>query len=87
MTATQNQSSKNGERCLYLAFDLGWSEWKLAFCSEAGDPARLRTISARDLDLLRQELVKAKKDSVWRRTLRFTAVTKQVVMDFGWTGG
>ena len=61
MTATQNQSSKNGERRLYVSFELGWSQWKLAFCSEAGDPARVRAIGARNMDALRQEVVKAKE--------------------------
>jgi transposase len=61
MTATQNQSSKNGERRLYVSFELGWSQWKLAFCSAAADPARVRAIGARNMDALRQELVKAKE--------------------------
>jgi len=61
MTATQNQSSKNGERRLYVSFELGWSQWKLAFCSEAADPARVRAIGARNMEALRQELVKAKE--------------------------
>ena len=61
MTATQNQSSKNGERRLYVSFELGWSQWKLAFCSAAADPARVRAIGARNMEALRQELVKAKE--------------------------
>jgi len=46
---------------LHLAFELGWSEWKLAFTIGHGQPPRLRTIAARDLDALTRELAKAKE--------------------------
>lgn len=37
---------------LYVAFELGWSEWKLAFGVGAGVPARLRSMGARQLAAL-----------------------------------
>jgi transposase len=46
---------------LHLAFELGWSQWKLAFTIGHGQPARLRTIAARDLAGLAKEIAKAKR--------------------------
>jgi transposase len=46
---------------LYVAFELGWSEWKLAFAPAPGVPARLRRVPARDLEMLRREIAKAKQ--------------------------
>ncbi len=61
MTATHAvQSITSGPR-LHLAFELGWNEWKLGFTIGHGQPARLRTIAARDLPGLLQEIRKAKR--------------------------
>ena len=60
MTATQNQYSDR-QPALYLAFELGWSEWKLAFATAPADAPRLRTIGARNLQTLVQELARAKQ--------------------------
>jgi transposase len=61
MTATRDlQSSTNGPR-LHLAFELSWCQWKLAFTIGHGQPARLRTIGARDLPGLLKEIHKAKR--------------------------
>lgn len=46
---------------LYLAFDLGWNEWSLAFGTEPADNPRLRTVGARNLPALLQEIAKAKE--------------------------
>jgi transposase len=46
---------------LHLAFELGWTHWKLAFTVGHGQKARQRTIGARDLAALEQEIVKARK--------------------------
>jgi len=46
---------------LYVSFELGWSEWKLAFGPAPGVPARLRTVPARDLELVLKEIAKAKE--------------------------
>src|SRR5262245_436677 len=46
---------------LYLAFDLGWTSWDLAFTTAMAQKPRLRTIPARDLDGLRREIRRAKQ--------------------------
>lgn len=46
---------------LYLAFELGWNEWKLAFGTGPADNPRLRTIGGRRTQALVQEIAKAKK--------------------------
>src|SRR5271165_7228843 len=56
-TATPNTSSG----ILYLAFELGWNEWKLAFTTGPGASPRLRTIGGRNVQALMQEIAKAKK--------------------------
>lgn len=60
MTATQRQSTDTGT-ALYLAFELGWNKWGLAFASAPADNPRQRQITARDLDQLHQEIARAKK--------------------------
>ena len=60
MSATQPQSTRNGP-VLYLAFELGWSEWKLAFSTAIAQPPRLRTLAARDLEGLLREIAQAKQ--------------------------
>jgi len=61
MTATDEvQSTTMGPR-LHLAFELSWSQWKLAFTIGHGQPARLRTIASRDLAGLCGEIAKAKR--------------------------
>jgi transposase len=49
------------QRVLYLAFDLGWSSWSLAFATASADNPRLRKVTARDLPALLKEIVKAKE--------------------------
>jgi hypothetical protein len=44
-----------------LALELSWSEWKLAFSTAPADAPRLRSIGARQLQTLQQEIAKAKK--------------------------
>jgi len=61
MTATHNHCTKAQPRGLYVAFELGWSEWKLASGAAPADNPRLRTLRARNLEGLQQELTKAKK--------------------------
>ena len=45
---------------LYLALELSWTSWKLAFTVGAGQKPRLRSIAARDTDTLMLEIHKAK---------------------------
>jgi transposase len=46
---------------LYVAFELGWTHWQLAFTVGHGQQPRQRVIAARDLAALAQEVAKAKK--------------------------
>ena len=46
---------------LYLAFELGWNSWKLAFTIGAGQAPRLRPLPARSLVGLGLEIQKAKE--------------------------
>jgi transposase len=46
---------------LYLAFDLGWTSWTLAFTTGMARKPRLRTIPARDLHRLQTEFQRAKQ--------------------------
>jgi transposase len=46
---------------LYLAFELGWSSWGLAFSTAPALPPRRVAIPARDLDSLRREIDRARR--------------------------
>ena len=60
MTATQTQGGDR-QPALYVAFELGWSQWKLAFASAAADAPRLRSLGARQLAAVLQEIARAKQ--------------------------
>jgi len=60
MTTTPTQYSTDRRPALYLAFELGWSEWKLAFASAPADAPRLRSVGARNTQAVLQEIAKAK---------------------------
>jgi transposase len=61
MSATHaSQSHTTAAPVLYLALELSWSAWKLAFTVGLGQKARLRTIPARNTELLFREIDKAK---------------------------
>jgi transposase len=61
MTAMARQKESTGVNgVLYMALELGWSQWKLGFVSEADQKPRQRTISARDLTALQAEIGRAK---------------------------
>jgi transposase len=61
MTAITNVDSNRPARVLYLAFELGWTKWNLAMTTGLGTAPRLRTIAARDVAALANELVLAKR--------------------------
>jgi transposase len=46
---------------LFVAFELGWSTWRLAFASATGQKPWLRTIVARDVSALGQAIAKARR--------------------------
>jgi transposase len=60
MAATRS-ASRQEQPVLFLAFELGRSEWKLAFATSVGDAPRLRSIGGRNLTALHQEIAKAKQ--------------------------
>ena len=71
MTAAYTSNGSTQSIALHLAFELGWTYWKLAFSTGHGQPARQRTIRARDLAGLEQEIVKAKKRFKQCKGVRF----------------
>src|SRR4051794_5363373 len=46
---------------LYLALELGWDSWKLAFSTGPGPAPRRREMPARDVSRLSQEIAEAKR--------------------------
>jgi transposase len=46
---------------LYIAFDLGWDKWLIACATQAAEKPRFRSLPARDLTRLREEIAKAKQ--------------------------
>lgn len=62
MSATHDlDRNTDRPRSLYLAFELGWNAWGLAFSTAAAQPPRRVTIAARDLDALRHEIDRARR--------------------------
>ena len=61
MTATYFEHSNGKDSMLYLAFELGWTTWRLAFGTGIGRRPRQRVIDARDLSALGVEIEHAKK--------------------------
>ncbi|HEV3263875.1 MAG TPA: IS110 family transposase [Gemmataceae bacterium] len=61
MTAAYTSNGSTAGVVLHLAFELGWSQWKLAFTIGPAQRPRQRTIRARDLAALEEEIAKAKK--------------------------
>jgi transposase len=58
---TRREKCTGKQGALYVALELGWSEWKLVFTTEVGQRPRLRTIKARDLKGLGEEIRRAKE--------------------------
>jgi hypothetical protein len=68
---------------LYLALELGWDSWKLAFASGLGSAPRLRQIPARDVGRLVLEIAEAKRrlsctvrSSLARRSISISALVR-----------
>src|SRR5262245_10980507 len=51
----------NEQPVLYMAFELGWDSWKLAFATSTGPAPRRREMPARDVPRLLQEIAEAKR--------------------------
>jgi len=58
---TRDQSMSVASAVLYLSFELGERDWKLAFAIGLGQRPRLRTIRAGRLDVLDAELARARQ--------------------------
>jgi transposase len=61
MTAAHTSNTTTQTGVLYLAFELGETDWKLAFTIGLGQKPRLRSMPGRDLSRLEDEIAKAKK--------------------------
>jgi transposase len=61
MTAIREAQTTTPVVRLHLAVELSWNRWKLAFTIGHGQPPRLRTIAARNLDGLVREIARAKR--------------------------
>ena len=62
MSATHTTDSTTpSASVLYMAFELGWTSWKLAFTVGAGQKPRIRPLPARSLVGLMLEIRKAKQ--------------------------
>lgn len=61
MPAAQTQSTTPRPRTLYLAFEMGWEKWKLAFATEAADNPRIRSVNGRDTAAVLREIAAAKE--------------------------
>jgi len=58
-TASEKATARNGQY-LALSFELGASEWKMAFSPGLGQQPRLRAVAAGDLEAVRKEIAAAK---------------------------
>lgn len=58
-TASRRKHSANEER-LYVAFELGWTKWKLGFCTRLDEKAWVVTIDARDIGAMKKAIAKAR---------------------------
>jgi transposase len=60
-TTHASDSSTQPVPVLYVAFELGWGSWKLAFTTGPGQSPRLRTVAARSLNCVMVEIANAKR--------------------------
>jgi transposase len=58
--ATPNSTVSLPQLALSMAFELGVSEWKMAFSTGPGQSPRYRSVAARDLEGLRREIERSK---------------------------
>ena len=58
---TRNGQNNISGSTLFLAFELGTSDWKLAFSIGLGQKPRKRTMDAGNLERLQSEIAAAKK--------------------------
>ena len=69
-TATARVSHRTeSEVCLFVSFELGEKEWKIAWATSLGEKPRLRTLRARDTKRLLEEIEKARIAATAQRVL------------------
>ena len=78
MTTAYTGNGSTPVSVLHLAFELGWTQWKLAFTVGHGQKPRQRTIRARDLAALEQE---AGRDGFWLHRYLTTRGVANVIVD------
>jgi transposase len=61
MTAIMNGYCSVPPRRLYVAMELGWNTWNLGMSTGIGTPPRLRSMAARNVDALLDEIARAKE--------------------------
>jgi transposase len=59
-TTTPIMTGNPAEIVLAMSFELGVSQWKMAFSTGLGQPPRIRSVAARDLVALAREIAQAK---------------------------
>src|ERR1700694_3892634 len=65
MIATTHPALSVNERTLYVAFELGKKEWKLAMTSGVGVPPWLRTVASGDLRGVERALTDGRRRFGW----------------------
>jgi transposase len=60
-TKRKQTARPKATEALYVAFELSWNEWKLAFAAGPTDNPRLKSVGARQTQALLEEIAKAKK--------------------------
>ncbi len=58
-TASQRKRGVEG-KMLYVAFELGWTSWRLGFCTRLDEKAWVATIGARDVAAMKKTIAKAR---------------------------
>ena len=61
MPATYSDHRSNTSAVLLIAFELGWTKWRLAFGTGIGNKTWQKTVPARDLDALTREIKRARE--------------------------
>jgi transposase len=77
------------EPVLYVAFELSWGSWKLAFTTGSGQAPRIRTIAARNTPGVLREIADAKvvscyeagRDGFWLHRFLAHSAIENVVVD------
>jgi transposase len=60
-TVTRKAESSRSEMVLHMALELSEKKWTVAFTTGLGQKPRIRQVPARDLEMLANEIAKAKR--------------------------